>query len=143
MSTKKVKFARQTERVDNTPLEIPVGFQRPPSLQEQIQRLVRVEISERASEAGKETLEESEYFGDEEGDFDAPSSPHEVFFHPGLGKYVTRQEERALLQGEREADEKYKAYRKALAKQKAEDAEMRRKARKRRALAAKKRSSRS
>jgi len=143
MSTKKTKFARQTEKVDNTPLEIPVGFQRPPSLQEQIQRLVRVEISERAVNSGAESFEKSEDFGDESDDFDQPSSPHEVFYHPGLGKDVTRTEARAILQGEREADEQYKAYREKVAKEKREAAEERRKARKRRALAAKKRSNRS
>lgn len=141
MSTKKTKFAKALEVPDKTPLEIPVGFQRPPSLQEQIQRLVRVELSDRASSEGMETFEESEDFG--EDDRDDPTSPHELHYHAGTGKEVLHSELLSIQKAEREFDKKYRAYREHLAKEKAEDAAYRRKARKRREIARKKRSSRS
>jgi len=139
MSTKKSKFSRATEKLDPTPLEIPVGFQRPPSLQEQIQRLVRVELSDKAAAAGAETFEESEDFGEDDDD---PGTPYELHYHAGTGREVTRAELKHIQDGEREFDKKYRVYREQQAKEKAEDAAYRRKARKRREIARKKKAAR-
>ena len=62
------------EVLDSTPMEIPVGFMRPPSIQQQIQRLVRTELSDAAGNRGDETFEESEDFGEEPEDFSTPIS---------------------------------------------------------------------
>lgn len=64
------------ELPDPTPVEIPVGFQRPESLQEQIKRLVRTELSAQAQAEGFESFEEADDF--EVGDDYDPSSPHEL-----------------------------------------------------------------
>lgn len=132
MSTKKKERTLSldqdgSEIVDSRPMEIPVGFRRPPSLQEQIQRFVRVEMSERAHARGEETFEESEYFGEEDR-IDA-SSPYELEFDPSTGHEVTKEELRHIRAGEREFDKNYKAYREALAKEKAEEAAYRKKRR--------------
>lgn len=69
------------ELVDPTPMQIPVGFIRPEPLSAQIQRLVRSEISRRATEEGYESFEEAEDFEIEDEYFD-PSSPWEMNFDP-------------------------------------------------------------
>lgn len=61
---------------DPTPVEMPLGFKRPPSLQEEIQRLIRVQMSQLAQEDGYESFEEADDFEvDEDPD---PLSPYEV-----------------------------------------------------------------
>lgn len=71
------------------PIEIPAGFKRPETLQEQIKRLIRAASDEAASQ-GLETFEEAEDFNVDD-DFD-PSTPYEVFFDPVLNREVTPQE---------------------------------------------------
>lgn len=82
--------ARGHEVPDPTPLEIPAGFKRPETLQEQIKRLIRGSLSEYAEMHGHETFEEAEDF-EVDDDFD-PSSPFEVFFDPVIGKEITLEE---------------------------------------------------
>lgn len=53
---------RGEELPDDTPIELPVKFKRPPSLQEQIQQMVRRELSEVAQSQGFESFEESDDF---------------------------------------------------------------------------------
>lgn len=66
---------------DSKPMEIPIGWKKPPSLQEQVQRMVRHEMSRAAEKTGQETFEEAD-------DFDIPddpvdlTSPYEVEFDP-------------------------------------------------------------
>jgi len=73
---------------DPKPLEIPVGFKRPETLQEQIRRLVHSEHFQRDREAaGEETFEEADDF-DVDDDFD-PSTPYETFFDPVLQRDVS------------------------------------------------------
>lgn len=129
-----------SEILDSKPMEIPVGFTRPPSLQEQVQRLIRTEMSQQAHGRGEETFEESEYFG-EDDDMD-PSSPYELEYHAGTNKEVTRQEMEHIRAGEREFDRKYSEYKRAKDKEKAEYDEARKKAFKRRQLARKKKAAR-
>jgi len=66
------------EYPDPKPLAASVGFTRPPSIQEMVQRLVRQEFSRQAEAGGLETFEEADDFvvGD---DFD-PTSPWELNF---------------------------------------------------------------
>lgn len=68
---------RGHEVPDPTPVEWPAGVRRPETLTEQIQRLVRVQMSQFAQEQGLETFEEADDFDieDEEG---APFSPYEL-----------------------------------------------------------------
>lgn len=57
------------EKLDDTPLAVPLGFQRPPTLAEQVARLVR-------SERFKESLEDEDLETFEEADdFDIPDDP--------------------------------------------------------------------
>lgn len=45
--------------VDNIPLEVPLEFREPPSIQDEIRRFIRIEMSRQAEEAGFETFEEA------------------------------------------------------------------------------------
>lgn len=66
------------EPFDPKPVAIPVGFKRPPTLQEQIQQMIRTQISAQAAMNGQESFEEAEDF-DVDDDFD-PMSPWEQDF---------------------------------------------------------------
>lgn len=59
---------RGHEVLDTTPIERPVGWTRPPTMQEMIQRYVREEVSRAAAQAGEESFEEAE-------DFDVDDDP--------------------------------------------------------------------
>lgn len=63
---------RGHEVPDPTPLAVPVGFRHPPSMQEMIKQYIRRELSEQASQAGAETLEEA-------NDFDIPDGPPDPY----------------------------------------------------------------
>lgn len=67
---------RGHEVLDNTPVAKPVGWRPPLTMQEQIQRFVREELSRRAAEAGAETFEDADDF--EVGDDYDPKSPYEL-----------------------------------------------------------------
>lgn len=60
---------------DPVPVAKPVGWQAPPSLQEQIRRLIRTEMSMRAAAEGRETFEEADDFDVPDEDPD-PVSPY-------------------------------------------------------------------
>lgn len=67
------------EILDSTPKQMPVGFEKPESLVEKIQRLVRSErLAQAAQEMGMETPEEADDF-DIGDDYD-PRSPYELDF---------------------------------------------------------------
>lgn len=61
---------------DPTPVEMPLGFRRPPTLQEEIQRIVRIQMSQQAQEHGFESFEEADDF--EVDDDPDPLSAYEV-----------------------------------------------------------------
>lgn len=107
---KLAKRARFTEKVDPKPAGIPVGFQRPPTLQEQVQRFIRHEMSQAAANGGLETWEEADDF-DVGDDYD-PSSPHELVFDPELGKEITKDQQRYVAQSRKKFDEEVVAARK-------------------------------
>lgn len=50
---------------DNTPVELPLGYEHPESLENMIKRMVRIH-SQIASESGAETLEEADDFDEED-----------------------------------------------------------------------------
>lgn len=83
---------RGHEVLDATPVAMPVGWSRPPSLQDQVRRFVRQELSRQAAEAGMETFEEADDF--DVGDDFEPSSPWELTFdqemQPGPEKGPSR-----------------------------------------------------
>jgi len=83
MAKKAKQCLKRHEILDPTPLALPVGLKQPPTLQEQIRRMIRSEELRRAAEAaGHETFEESDDF--EVGDDYDPKSPYEETFDPGL-----------------------------------------------------------
>lgn len=92
MRNKKTTFDSEGREVlDDTPVAIPVGFKRPPTLQEQIARAVRSEHFKNLMEAADmETFEEADDF-DVGEDFD-PMTPYEMEFDPDLGKEITHAE---------------------------------------------------
>lgn len=80
------------ELPDNTPLALPAGFTPPETLAEQIQRLVRTNVSQSAEKHDQETFEEADDFDiEDDEDFDA-SSPFEQHFDPVIGRDVTAHE---------------------------------------------------
>lgn len=81
--------SRHYETPDPTPMAMPSGFRRPPTLAEQVARLVRSERFQRqAQEAGFESFEEADDF-DVDDDPPDPSTPFEPFFDPALGREIT------------------------------------------------------
>lgn len=99
------------EKPDPTPMEMPAGFKRPPTLHEMIQQALRGQrIMEAQRARGEETLEESmDYEVDEEPD---PISHHQV----------RALQEEFLQEGRMEAEKQARiAARKAKEKPKAED----------------------
>lgn len=75
------------EVVSSKPAALPVGYERPETLQEQIARLVRNEVSEYAANRGDETFEEADDF-DVDDDLDV-NTPYEMEFDPILGTDVS------------------------------------------------------
>jgi len=73
---------RGREVVDPTPVEIPIGFRIPPTLEDRIRMLVRGEELRLAAERrGFETFRESEDFDIQEDPVD-PHTPYEAVFDP-------------------------------------------------------------
>lgn len=89
--------AHGNEVMDGTPFAVPIHLKRPPTLQEQVSRLVRSEAMRmEAARLGRESFEEAEDF-DVDDDLD-PRSPYEVNFDPAEQKkdferYKTMKEE--------------------------------------------------
>ena len=65
------------ELLNPNQVEIPVHMDRPPTLQERIQRLMRVELSKQAQAQEMETFEDANDFDIDDEDPD-PVSPYEV-----------------------------------------------------------------
>lgn len=61
---------------DPRPVSVPHGWQRPLTLQEEIRRYIRVEMSKQAAQDGEETFEEADDFDVE--DEDDLASPYEI-----------------------------------------------------------------
>lgn len=73
-----IRFTEKGEEIcHGIPIEIPLDFKRPLTLQEEIRRMIAVEASRAAEDAGLESFEEADDFNVE--DEDEPfSSPYEV-----------------------------------------------------------------
>lgn len=81
------------ELLNPTPLELPVGFKRPQSLQERMRYLLRSEELKRALEsAGEETFEEADDFDVEEQD-PLEGTPYEDDFEPDIPGLAAREQE--------------------------------------------------
>ncbi len=80
------------ELPDSTPLAMPAGFTPPETLAEQIQRLVRTQVSDKAEELGQESFSEADDFEIEDDDEADPTSIFEQHFDPVLGRDVTAQQ---------------------------------------------------
>ena len=65
---------------DQTPIEIPAAVQRPESLAEMMQRMVREELSTAAAAQGDGTFEDEDDFDIEDEDEYDPTSPYEERF---------------------------------------------------------------
>lgn len=76
---KKRHNARGAEILDTTPVEVPLNYRRPETLEEKMRRVVHGALSEQAAAQGKETFEESNDFdvGPEDGEPDL-FSPHQL-----------------------------------------------------------------
>lgn len=69
--------APHAEELDPTPVEVPLGYQQPLTLQEEMRRFIREEISRAAQEGGAGTFEEEDDF-DVDDDDDLPLSEYEL-----------------------------------------------------------------
>lgn len=80
---------RHYETPDPRPMAIPAGMKRPPTLAEQVARLVRGhQLQRELAEAGLETFEEADDF-EIPDDMPDPTTPYEPFFDPVLGVELT------------------------------------------------------
>lgn len=109
-------FRNVVEKHKPSQREVPVGFHRPPSINEMIALYVRNEVSRRAAEAGYETFEEADDF--DVGEEDQFESPYEVEFDPLTGKEVYKQERRIMDEAGREFDAMLSQRQKAQAERK-------------------------
>lgn len=99
MKTKKLEYKYRKpdgryERPDPRPISIPIGMERPESLQEKMRRLIRDEVfNARLTEAGIETFDEADDFNIPDDPID-PGTPYEENFDP-KGMTAREQEVRA------------------------------------------------
>lgn len=70
--------ARGQEIPDPTPIEIPSGLRRPPSIHDEMKRFIRMELSRQQSEAGLESFEEADDFDLDESEIDDIPTPYMV-----------------------------------------------------------------
>lgn len=91
------------EILDPTPIAVPIGFKQPPTLAEQVRRLVGHYRT--IEDAGFETPEEADDFA--VGDDYDPSSPWELVHDEQFGE-VTKEVKRDLDMSRREFDEEVK-----------------------------------
>lgn len=73
----KIHSARGAEILDTTPIEVPLHYRRPESLEEKLKRVVHNELSQAAAAREMETFEESDDF-DVEDDQDTLPSKYEM-----------------------------------------------------------------
>lgn len=69
---------------DQRPVEVPLELRRPLSIQEEIKRFVRQELSRRAEASALETFEESDDFELDDED-DVPATQYELILVPEPG----------------------------------------------------------
>lgn len=65
--------AEGREILDNTPVEMPLNYKEPPSIQDMIRQAIRIEMSQQAAAQGMESFEEADDFAvDDDDDFVSP-----------------------------------------------------------------------
>jgi len=81
---------KAVDRPDLTPMELPINYQRPESLEEAMRRLIRSEgLAAFAQSRGKETFEEAEDFDvDDDSEFDSRPTQFEEVFDEETGRHV-------------------------------------------------------
>jgi len=85
------------EKCDSKPMAIPVGFRKPITLEERMQRLLQGEELRRyALQKGIDTPEEFDDFGDEHDPDLPPATPYEVVRNPSTGREMSRAESEAF-----------------------------------------------
>lgn len=96
------------EELDTTPKEVPLGFKRPESLEEQIKRLIQQPTFGRvvSGDAEAETFDEANDFDIEDDPAD-PASEHEEFYDPVLQRTMTPAE---VLEPKRQAELSKRTY---------------------------------
>lgn len=100
---KKYKPIRRYEAVDPNPVTLPVKFQRPPTLAEQIARFMGAH-ERYVAQQGQESPDEVDDFEIE--DEDAPHSPHELVYDEQLNRELPRFEKEHLDRQRAAFDEK-------------------------------------
>ncbi len=65
------------EENDPTPMALPIGYEYPETLDQKIQRMVRVGLSDHAEQNNRDTFEEANDFEVDDDPYE-PTSPHEV-----------------------------------------------------------------
>lgn len=90
---------------DPNPIALPVDFERPPTIAELVQRLVRYEMSNAAGQEGEETFEEADDF--EVGDEPELRSPYELDdeqVNARIGDFIEEEPKAAVPKTEPEED---------------------------------------
>lgn len=80
------------EILDPNPIEVAAGFRRPETLQESIERIMRVSEVVAQARSGYETFEEADDFDVPDDDTFDPDTPFEQVYDPVLQKEVTAAE---------------------------------------------------
>lgn len=98
-------FKNLFEANDGKPAAIPVNYQRPPTLHEQIARFVHsAQLRQELAAAGAETFEESEDFDVPDDNAHDMTSPHERFYDEDLGREISNAERPYVNELKKEAD---------------------------------------
>lgn len=98
---------RELEWVDPTPISLPVGFAKPPTLAEQIARYLN-QAERLKQEAGEESPDEADDFGSDEED-EQIYSPHEVVFDELLNREIPRWQKEHFEKQRKEFDNRLMA----------------------------------
>lgn len=69
---------RGHEVPDQTPVEVPTGLRRPPSIHEEIKRFIRSELSRQAQANEMETFEEADDFEIDDSEIDDLPTPYQL-----------------------------------------------------------------
>jgi len=106
------------EECDSKPMAIPVGFRKPITLEDRMQRLLNAdELRRWAMQSGHDTPEEFDDFGDDDGPDDLPATAYEMVTNPSTGREMTRAESEAF-ESQMVPVDRYLARRKMAARQK-------------------------
>lgn len=90
--------------LDETPMEQPLGYRKPPTLQDQIRRFTQLEL-QRIAGAGEESPEEMEDL--EVTDDDEIPTPYEMVYDESLDREITRAEFAMMETARREFDNRW------------------------------------